>query len=425
MVILVSNAGSTSLKFKLFDMPAETVLCEGRVERVGSAGGAVYHYTNPGRGINIKEEKQNIPDYSRGIRRFLDSLRCRETGPVKAAGSGTTGLEDIAAVGFKTVLARGFYGVHLLDEAVLRAMEDYRFVAPVHNGAYLEAIARFREQLPGAQMVGVFETAFHTTIPVERRIYALPYEWYEKYGIQRMGYHGASHSYIARTMAGMEAAGAGGTAARRIISCHLGGSCSICAILDGKSVDNSFGFSLQAGVPHANRTGDLDPYIVLYLLHEGMSMEELLEGLEKNGGMMGISGLSNDMRDLEEAACGGGHERAKLALDIFVNAVQRYIGQYYVELGGLDALVFTGGIGENSPFLRRRIGESVQSLGIELDDEANAAGMDANGRNANGTRGRLISSPASKAAVWVIAANEELGVARESYKLLQCGVHAV
>jgi acetate kinase len=261
-------------------------------------------------------------------------------------------------------------------------------------------------------MVGVFETAFHATIPPERRIYALPYEWYEKYGIRRMGYHGASHAYIARTMAGMDAAG---TAARRIISCHLGGSCSICAILDGKSVDNSFGFSLQAGVPHANRSGDLDPYIALYLLHEGMSMEELLEGLEKNGGMMGISGLSNDMRDLEEAARRG-HQRAQLALDIFVNAVQRYIGQYYVELGGLDALVFTGGIGENSPLLRERICESVQSLGIELDGEANAGGMDVNDIGAGG---KLISSAASAAAVWVIAANEELGVARESYKLLQ------
>ncbi|MDR2020313.1 MAG: acetate/propionate family kinase [Treponema sp.] len=437
MIILVSNAGSTSLKFKLFDMPAETVLCEGRVERVGSAGGAVYHYKNPGRGIAFKEEKQDIPGYSRGIRRFLDSLRHSETGPLKAAGSGVIGLEDIAAVGFKTVLARGFYGVHLLDEAVLQAMEDYRFVAPVHNGAYLEAIARFREQLPGARMVGVFETAFHATIPAERRIYALPYEWYEKYGVQRMGYHGASHSYVARTItgmaAGMDAAGtdaagtdaAGRSAARRIISCHLGGSCSICAILDGKSVDNSFGFSLQAGTPHANRAGDLDPYIVLYLLHEGMSMEELLEGLEKKGGMMGISGISGDMRDLEEAARGG-HKRAKLALDIFVNAVQRYIGQYYVELGGLDALVFTGGIGENSPLLRRRICESVQSLGIELDDEANdmdvndmdATGMDAAGMDAAGRGDRLISSAASKAAVWVIPANEELGVARESFKLL-------
>jgi acetate kinase len=435
MIILVSNAGSTSLKFKLFDMPAETVLCEGRVERVGSAGGAVYHYKNPGRGIALKEENQHIPDYSRGIRRFLDSLRSGETGPA-AARTGGFCLEDIAAVGFKTVLARGFYGVHLLDEAVLKAMEDYRFVAPVHNGAYLEAIARFREQLPGAHLVGVFETAFHAVIPPERRIYAVPYEWYEQYGVRRMGYHGASHSFIARTVAALHANGTDTGAARRIISCHLGGSSSICAILDGKSVDNSFGFSLQAGVPHANRTGDLDPYIVLYLLHQGMSMEELLEGLEKNGGMMGISGLSNDMRDLEAAAAAG-HGRAKLALDIFVNAVQRYIGQYYVELGGLDALVFTGGIGENSPLLRKRICESVQSLGIYLDEEANGADAAAwpprraahdnapecatfrIGTDAAGTGSRLISSAASKAAVWVIPANEELGVARETYKLLQ------
>jgi acetate kinase len=252
--------------------------------------------------------------------------------------------------------------------------------------------------------VGVFETAFHTTIPAERRIYALPYEWYEKYGIQRMGYHGASHAYIARTMTSLQAAKNPGEPGR-IISCHLGGSCSVCAILDGKSVDNSFGFSLQAGVPHANRVGDLDPYIALYLLHMGMTMEELLEGLEKNGGMRGISGISGDMRDLEEAAAGS--PRAALALDIFTNAVQRYIGQYFVELGGLDRLVFTGGIGENSPLLRSRICESVGSLGIALDAEANAGKGD-----------RLISSAESKVEVWVIAANEELGVARETYALL-------
>jgi acetate kinase len=225
-----------------------------------------------------------------------------------------------------------------------------------------------------------------------------------------MGYHGANHSYIAQTLADRHE----GVMPRRVISCHLGGSCSICAILDGKSVDNSFGFSLQTGVLHANRVGDLDPYIVLYLLHLGMSMEELLEGLEKNGGMMGLSGFSNDMRDLEEAAFGEGahtadrQKRARLALEVFVTAVQRYIGQYYVELGGLDRLVFTGGIGENSSILRGRICESVQSLGISIDGEANTS-----------TGDRLISSEESKVQVWVIAANEELGVVRETYKLVK------
>jgi acetate kinase len=295
-------------------------------------------------------------------------------------------------------------------------MEDSLFIAPIHNAAYLEAIARFKEELPWALLVGVFETAFHRTIPLERRLYALPYEWYEKYGLQRLGYHSASHSYIARTVA----ASPEGASPGRIISCHLGGSCSISAILDGKSVDNSFGFSLQTGVPHANRAGDIDPYILLYLLHEGLEMEEILEGFERKGGMMGLSGFSNDMRDLEEAASGGAgadpaggeppgrSERAALALDVFVTAVQRYIGQYFVELGGLDVLAFTGGIGENSPLLRGRICASVQSLGVELDGKANEEGKG----------DRIISSPSSKVQIRVIAANEELGVARETYKLL-------
>jgi acetate kinase len=420
MLILICNAGSTSLKFKLFDMPAETALCEARVERVGSAGETIYHYRNPGRNIAYKKEGLSVPGYTEGIERFFESLLDRDegvilngkTGPGEPAAHRTVGLRDIAAAGFKTVLAKGFYGVHRLTDEVITAMEEYLFVAPVHNRAYIDVVRLFARLLPHAERVGVFETAFHTTIPLERRLYGIPYEWYEQYGVQRLGYHSASHSYIARTMAELH-----GSLPRRIISCHLGGSCSINAILDGKSVDNSFGFSLQAGVPHNNRVGDLDPYILLYLLHRGVSMEELHRGLEKNGGMKGLSGLSNDMRDLEEAVYGkdgtanlaGTAGRAKLALDVFVTAVQRYIGQYYVELGGLDTLVFTAGIGENSPILRSLICESAAAaLGLVLDREANES-----------EKGdRLISAPGSKVEVWVIAANEELGVARETYKLI-------
>jgi acetate kinase len=415
MLVLICNAGSTSLKFKLFDMPAERALCEARVERVGSTGEAIYHYRNPGRNIAYKKEGLSVPGYTEGIERFFKSLLDRdegviltgETGPEHAAGQPIE-LRNIAAAGFKTVLARGFYGVHRLTDEVITAMEDYLFVAPVHNRAYIDVVGLFARLLPQAERVGVFETAFHTTIPLERRLYGIPYEWYEDYGVQRLGYHSASHSYIARTMAELHR----GQEPRRIISCHLGGSCSINAILDGKSVDNSFGFSLQAGVPHNNRVGDLDPYIMLYLLHRGMSLEELHRGLEKNGGMQGLSGLSNDMRDLEEAVYRKGTGpagRAKLALDVFVTAVQRYIGQYYVELGGLDALVFTAGIGENSPILRGLICESAaEALGLVLDREANESGKG----------DRLISAPGSKAEVWVVAANEELGVARETYKLI-------
>ncbi|MDR2181740.1 MAG: acetate/propionate family kinase [Treponema sp.] len=407
MLVLVSNAGSTSLKCKLFDMPSERLLCEARVERIGSDRG-IYHYYNPERNAAQKEDGIAVPAYSEGIRRFLASLLDGESG-VRLGGAALR-TEDIGAIGFKTVLAKGYHAVHELSAEVLAAMEAYRPVAPVHNGAYLEAIARFREAFPHSRMAGVFETFFHTTIPLERRLYGIPYEWYRRYGVARLGYHSASHSSVAQTL---RADNEGAKKYRRVISCHLGGSCSLCAILDGKSVDNSFGFSLQAGVPHANRVGDLDPNVMLFLLDAGMSMDELRNGLEKNGGMMGLSGFSSDMRDLEEAAEGGSApperaERARLALDVFVTAVQRYIGQYYAELGGLDALVFTAGIGENSPRLRKRIAASAACFGISIDDSANEA---------RGRGKRLISAPDSPVELWVVPANEEIVVARETYRL--------
>ena len=263
MKILVSNVGSTSLKFKLYDMPSERVLCSARVERVGSSD-AIYSWENSLDGTGKRASGLDIPGYTDGIRLFLADM-CGPGGPA-------SGMEEIAAVGFKTVLARGFYGVHELTDEVLEAMREYLFVAPAHNGPYLEAIACFKAVMPGARLVGCFETAFHRTIPLSRALYGVPYEWYEKYGIKRMGYHGASHSYVAETLAALF--GSSG----RTVSCHLGGSCSLCAIENGRSVDTSFGFSLQTGVMHADRTGDLDPYVVPYLLSEGMGMDEILEG---------------------------------------------------------------------------------------------------------------------------------------------------
>lgn len=394
MNILVSNVGSTSLKFKLYDMPSERVLCEARIERVGSEDDAIYTYANSLTGHSERSTGCRVPTYTEGIRLFLADM-CGAHGAAESA-------DGIDAVGFKTVLAKGFYGVHELTEEVLEAMRAYLFVAPAHNGPYLEAIGRFRELMPGAKLVGVFETAFHATIPPERTMYALPYEWYEKYGIRRMGYHGASHSHVAETLA----AEYGSTG--RTVSCHLGGSCSLCAIEDGRSVDTSFGFSLQTGVMHANRTGDLDPYVLPYLLHEGMSMDEALEGLSRRGGLLGVSGVSNDLRMVETAA-EKGDGRAKLALDMFVNQVVKYAGAFAAELGGLDNLVFTGGIGENSASVRQRVCASLGFLGVGLDAAANAAG-------GGGTR--VISSERSTARVLVIPANEELGIARRTYELI-------
>ncbi len=389
MIVLVSNVGSTSLKFKLFEMPLERVLCEARIERVGSLTEAIFTYRNLRSQTVEKQEGCCVPDYSAGIRLFLSRVTDPSVGVIADVG-------EVDAVGFKTVLARGFYGVHELTDEVLDAMRAYLFVAPAHNAPYLEAIARFREVMPQARLVGVFETAFHTTIPLERRMYAIPYEWYERYGIMRMGYHGASHGYIADQ-----------ARAKRLISCHLGGSCSVCAILDGKSVDSSFGFSLQTGIPHANRVGDLDPYVIPFLESEGLTREEILDGLAKKGGLLGVSGVSNDLRAVSEAAASG-NMRAALAIDVFATAVIRYIGMYYAELGGLDRLVFTGGIGENSSLLREKVCGLLGHLGIELDRDRNRA-LPPDGR---------ISSDASPVEVLVIPANEELGVARRTAELL-------
>ena len=388
MKILICNAGSTSLKFKLWDMPALTVLAEGRVERVGG-GDAIYSC----RIGNHSERREglSIPDYTRGVRLFLDSLTDPEIGAVSSLG-------DIAAVGFKTVLSKGFPGVHFLTAEVLEGMEAMMSVAPAHNGPYLEAIHVFEALMPDAPRVGVFETAFHADIPLERRVYPVPYEWYERYGVMRMGYHGASHGYIAQKLSGK----------RRVISCHLGGSGSLCAILDGRSVDNSFGLSLQAGIPHAQRAGDIDPYIIPYMLAQGLTMEEILLELGKNGGLKGLSGTSGDLRDVT-AAMEAGSERARLALDVYVTGIVRYIGAYYLELGGLDAIAFTGGIGENSALVREMVLERLSPLGVRFDREKNRA-----------CRGEAeISAAGSSASVHVIPANEELMVVRSAYNLIE------
>jgi len=394
MKVLVSNVGSTSLKFKIYKMPEETVLCESKVERVGSEQ-AIYHYKNLQTGEKLFVPSCSVKDYSAGIQMFLRDCLSEKNGVLKD-------VSEVAAVGFKTVVAKGFYGVHELTEEVLQAMREYLLVAPAHNGPYLEAIQWFRELIPSAKMVGVFETAFHETVPQERQLYPIPYEWYETYGIKRMGYHGASHGYVAKTMEEMFGK------EQRTISCHLGGSCSICAIVDGKSTDISFGFSPQSGVMHANRAGDMDPYIIPFLLDCGMPLEEIMSGLAKNGGLKGISGVSNDLREIEESRKKG-NARAGLAVRAFVHSIVHYIGAYYAEMGGLDNLVFTGGIGENSVEVRKEVCDTLLHMGIEIDASQNECYNKAN---------RIISMPGSKVRVLVIPANEEIGIARNTYQFI-------
>ena len=390
MYVLICNAGSTSLKFKLYDMPSESVLARGHIERVGSRDDAVFKYYAGGYSLELGG--QDVPDYETGIRRFLTCLTRGEGAVISGAG-------EIARVGYKATLSKGHYGVHELTDEVLDGMAEWISLAPLHNRVYLDVIRAMREVIPGARSVGAFETAFHRTIPLERRIFGLPYEWYEKYGVERLGYHGASHGHVADVL----------NAEReryRAISCHLGGSCSVCAIEDGRSVDTSFGMSLESGLIHANRVGDLDPGMIWFLRGQGLSDGEIREGFTKTGGLLGISGVSNDLRYVLDAAREG-NERAELAARVFVTGIVRYIGAFYLELGGLDYLVFTAGIGENSAEIRRRVCERLAPIGVELDAKANER-----------TRGEgIISAPESAVTVRVIPADEELSIARRAYEL--------
>ncbi len=397
MTVLVCNAGSTSLKFKVYEMPEEKVLATGRVERVGSSDDALFEFRNMTTQWSLERSKQNIPDYRSGIEMFLTYLTDSDNGVIKS-------VETIGAVGYKTVLAKGFYGVHELSENVLGGMRAWLSLAPVHNRAYLECIAAMKKVLPSAVMVGAFETAFHTTIPQERKMYGIPYEWYEKYGVQRLGFHGASHSYIASVLDGERRE-------YRAISCHLGGSGSICAIRSGRSVDTSFGMSLETGLIHANRVGDMDPTLVYYLEDQGLDREEVHNNLVTNGGLRGISGVSGDMRYVEEAA-EKGNVRAQLAVDVYVNSIVHSIGAFYPDLGGLDYLVFTAGIGEHSPLVRKKVCSFLSSFGVLLDDEKNLSGS------------RVISAENSAVTVMVIPTDEEIIVCRRTYEFIRGGRNA-
>ena len=389
MKILVCNVGSTSLKFKLYDMPDARVLAQCGVERVGSDHDAIFRYENYLTGQKTAFDKADIPNYESGIRLVLDYLTGADMGVISA-------VTEIERVGYKATLSKGHFGIHELDEEVLQGMEDWLSLAPLHNRAYLDAIAVMRGFLPEARFIGCFETAFHRDIPLERKIYGVPYEWYERYGVQRLGYHGASHGYIADVLneQGRD---------YKAISCHLGGSCSVCAIENGRSVDTSFGMSLESGLIHANRVGDMDTSMSYFLRSEGMSDEEILQGLQKKGGLLGISGVSNDLRYVIEAAQNG-NERAKLALDVFVTGIVHYIGAFAMDLGRLDYLVFTAGIGEHSALLRERVCEKLGLLGVKLDEEKNAQNE------------KVISAADSAVRVLVIPTNEELGIARRTYE---------
>lgn len=395
MKILVANVGSTSLKFKLFEMPSETVLCTGAVERVGSDN-ALFSYRLPDKPGSFLQKESLIPSYTEGIEAFLAEMIGGPFGVLTHAG-------EIDAIGFKTVAARGFYGVHELEEPVLDGMREYLPVAPAHNRAYLEAIGCFRELFPTVPFIGVFETAFHQTIPEKRYFYGVPYEWYEQYGVRKLGYHGASHAYASSVLEDLY-----GSTGKAVI-CHLGGSGSLCAVEEGKSVDTSFGMSLQLGVPQNNRAGDFDPFIIRYLESKGLSEDEIFESLTSKSGLLGVSGVSRDLRDIQKAAEQGNH-RAQIAMDQFAESVLHYIGAYAAKMGGLDHLVFTGGIGEHSVWLRSEVCRRLSFLGLDFDEEANL--------QADGSSIAVLTGPDSNVRVLVVPANEELIVCRKTFRYL-------
>ncbi|MBW3597136.1 MAG: acetate/propionate family kinase [Planctomycetes bacterium] len=392
MKILVANLGSTSFKYRLFDMTDERQLARGGVERIGSIESKCF--------VEIGHERQDLtieaPDHAAAVRQCLEQLTDPQIGCMEDA-------REVSAIGFKAVHGGRVSGVQRVTPDVLAAMEEMSQVAPAHNPPYINAMRLLAEKLPEIPLVAAFETGFHATIPDHLRHYAVPAEWAEKLHIKKWGFHGASHRYISQRVPQLV-----GRSDLRIISCHLGGSSSLCAIKGGESVATSMGMSPQSGLPQNNRAGDFDPYAILVVMKQlGKSFEEVLEMLAAECGLLGLSGVSGDIRDLEEAA-DQGNSQARLALDVYVSEIRRYLGGLLVELGGADVIVFTGGIGENGVNIRRDVCRNLAEFGIILDEAKNAA---AKGETP-------IHADAGRVQIWVAPTNEEIVVARQAKELL-------
>jgi acetate kinase len=393
--ILVANLGSTSFKYRLFDLsdPAEPVLARGAIERIGSPRAKVVITSTRGH----RERVYPIADHGEAVQLCLDQLIDPEIGVLREAS-------EVAAIGFKAVHARNLTGVHLVDDTVLAAMEAFAAVAPAHNPPYTQAMRMLRDRFPRLPLVAALETGFHRSIPEANQRYAIPDQWATELGIRRWGFHGASHRYIAGRMSEVLR-----RTAVKLISCHLGGSSSLCAIRDGRSVACSLGMSPQSGLPHNNRVGDFDVFALPVLLREtGKSLDEILTILANQSGLEGLSGAGRDLRDIETAASAG-NPQARLALDVFIASIRHYLGAYLLELDGADALVFTGGIGENSSLIRSEVCRDLDWFGIALDPALNAAGPTE----------RRVSSLDSRVQVWTVPTNEEIVVARQAKELLE------
>lgn len=397
MNILVINCGSSSLKYQLFNMNDESVLAKGLVERIGIEGSRLKHEVE-GRDKVVIEVPMN--DHKEALTQVLNALVHEAHGAVKS-------LEEIHAVGHRVVHAgEKFSASVVVDDAVISALEECIEIAPLHNPPNIIGIKAIQELLPSVKNVGVFDTAFHQTMPKSAYVYALPYEYYENDHIRRYGFHGTSHRYVSQRTAEILGKPADSL---KLITCHLGNGASLAAIDGGKSVDTSMGFTPLEGLVMGTRCGDIDPQIIPYIMaKENLTLDEVNTILNKKSGVLGISGVSSDFRDIEDAAAAG-NERAQLALDIYHSSVKKYIAAYAAVLGGVDAIVFTAGLGENGPESREEICKGLEFMGAVLDPAKNKV------------RGKetIVSTDDSKVKIMVVPTNEELMIARDTIELLK------
>lgn len=400
MKVLVINAGSSSLKYQLFDMSTESVLAKGNVERVGTPEAVMSHEPKGRQKVKIPVD---APNHEKALKYVLDILVDKDQGVI-------SDLSEIRAVGHRVVHGgEKFADSVLIDDDVLKGIEECKDLAPLHNPPNIMGIKACSALMPGVPQVAVFDTAFHQTMPKEAYLYAIPYEYYEKYGVRRYGFHGTSHRYVSQRAAAV--------LGRRLedlkmVTCHLGNGASVTAVDGGKSVDTSMGLTPLEGLVMGTRSGDIDPAVVTFLADKlGKDADHIVSVvLNKKSGVLGIAGISNDFRDLEEASQKEGEAArlSKLALDMFAYRLRKYIGGYAVAMGGLDAIVFTAGVGENSWEMRNRICAGLGFLGVKIDPELNHI------------RGKelIISSPDSRVSVVVIPTNEELMIARDTVALV-------
>ncbi|MDR7664350.1 acetate kinase [Methanosarcina sp. Z-7115] len=397
MKVLVINAGSSSLKYQLIDMSNESALAVGLCERIGIDNSIITQKRFDGKKL---EKQTDLPTHKTALEEVVKALTDPEFGVIKD-------MAEINAVGHRVVHGgEKFTTSALIDAGVEKAITDCFELAPLHNPPNMMGISACAEIMPSTPMVAVFDTAFHQTMPAYAYMYALPYELYEKHGIRKYGFHGTSHKYVAERAALMLGKPEEET---KIITCHLGNGSSITAVKGGKSVETSMGFTPLEGLAMGTRCGSIDPAVVPFIMEkEGLTSREIDTLMNKKSGVLGVSGLSNDFRDLDEAASQG-NRRAELALEVFAYKVKKYIGEYSAVLNGVDAVVFTAGIGENSASIRKRILTGLDGIGIKIDDEKNKI------------RGQEIdiSTPDAKIRVFVIPTNEELAIGRETKDIVE------